>query len=191
MLEKLNGTFASGDQIQVPYIMPNGVNVDFDVYQYLTEDNDGMPDGWYDGGWGYVGDTVGLPQGSAVWYYSVNGSGNVTVSGEVSKLPFSKTFSDLYTMEASGFPISFNPNDAKFSWSMSSGDQIQVPFTMENGVNVNYDVYQYLTEDDDGMPNGWYDGGWGEISHIADVGQGFWVYAPNGGSVTEISPIAE
>ena len=192
MLEKLSGTFSSGDEIQVPFMMGNGINVNFVAYQYLTEDDDGMPDGWYDGDWSYVGDAVELPQGSAVWYYSASGSGNVSVSGEVSSSPFNKIFSDLYTMTAAGFPVTFNPNDTKFSWNMSSGDEIQVPFIMENGINVNFVAYQYLTEDDDGMPDGWYDGNWDPVeSNIAVVGQGFWVYAPNGGSVTEVSPIAE
>ena len=190
-LDRLTGAFSSGDEIQVPFVMANGTSTDFVTYQYLTLDNDGMDDGWYDLGWDYVGDMVELPQGSAVWYYSVSGSGDITVSGEVSKLPFAKTFSDRYTMAASGFPTEFDPNAAKFSWNMSSGDEIQVPFTMANGSSTDFVTYQYLTMDNDGMDDGWYDLGWGEISSIADVGQGFWVYAPAGGSVTEISPIAE
>ena len=188
MLEKLTGTFSSGDEIQIPYTTENGF--DFVSYQYLTMDNDGMDNGWYDLGWDYVGDTVQLPQGSAVWYYSASGSGNVSVSGEVSKLPFSQTFSDPYTMVASGFPVAFNPNDAQFSWSMSSGDEIQVPYTTENGFD--FVSYQYLTMDNDGMDDGWYDLGWGLLEgNIVSVGQGFWVYSQNGGSVTEVSPIAE
>ena len=190
MLEKLEGMFSSGDEIQVPYIMPNGVSVNYVTYQYLTMDEDLMDDGWYDGNLDPVGDMVELLQGSAVWYYSASGSGNVSVSGEVSKLPFTQTFSDLYTMATSGFPVAFNPNDAKFSWSMSSGDEIQVPYIMPNGVSVNYVTYQYLTMDEDLMDDGWYDGNLDPVlNSIADAGQGFWVYAPNGGSVTEASPI--
>ena len=188
MLDKLTGTFSSGDEIQIPYTTMNGF--DFVTYQYLTMDDDGMDDGWYDGDWSPVGDTVQLPQGNAVWYYSASGSGDVLVSGEVSKLPFTKTFSDPYTMTASGFPIAFNPNATKFSWGMSSGDEIQVPYTTANGFD--FVTYQYLTMDNDGMDDGWYDGDWNLLaSNIADVGQGFWVYAPNGGLMTELSPVAE
>ena len=191
-LDTLNGTFSSGDQIQIPYTLVDGIQYDFITYQYLTLDDDGMDDGWYDGDWSPVGDTVELPQGSAVWYYSASGSGDVTVSGEVSKLPFAKTFTDPYTMEAVGFPVAFDPNDPKFTWSMSSGDQIQVPYTLVDGIQYDFVTYQYLTLDNDGMDDGWYDGDWNLLEgNIADVGQGFWIYAPNGGSVTEISPVAE
>ena len=191
-LDKLVGAFTSGDQIQLPITMPDGVQYDFVIYQYLTLDDDGMPDGWYDGSWGYIGDDVELPQGDGAWYYSATGLKDVTVAGEVSKALFSKTFVGAYTMTATGFPVEFNPNDSKFMWSMSSGDQIQVPFTMAGGIQYDFDIYQYLTLDDDGMPDGWYDGSWGLIdTAIAGIGQGFWVYSQNGGSMLETSPIAD
>ena len=187
-LDKLIGAFASGDEIQFPFT--SGAKVDFVSYYYLTETDDGMPDGWYDGGWMYAGDVVDLPQGDAVWYYSASGLKDVTVAGEVSKKLFNKTFVDPYTMTSSGFPCVFNPNDSKFTWGASSGDEIQIPFTA--GAKVDFVSYYYLTETDDGMPNGWYDGGWDAINTtIAVAGQGFWVYSQNGGSMAETSPIAD
>ena len=193
-LDKLEGAFTSGDQIQVPFTMSDGFTPDFVTYQYLTEADDLVDaDGWYDGGWSYIGDTVELSQGEGVWYYSASGIKGVTVAGEVSKNVFSKTFVEPFTMTSSGFPVKFNPNAANFTWSMSSGDQIQIPFTMSDGFTPDFITYQYLTESEDLVDvDGWYDGGWALVDNvIADVGQGFWVYSQNGGSVTSTSPIAE
>ena len=191
-LEKLVGEFSSGDQVQIPFTMSDGFLYDFVTYQYLTLNDDGMDDGWYDDTWTYIGDTVVLPQGNGIWFYSADGLKDVTLAGEVSKTVFVKTFTDPYTMTSPGFPCAFNPNDTRFSWSVSSGDQIQVPFTMSDGFLYDFVTYQYLTLNDDGMDDGWYDDTWTIIdTAIAGVGQGFWVYSLNGGSMTETSPIVE
>ena len=73
-----------------------------------------------------------------------------------------------------------------------SYDEIQVSY-MEDGL-INFNAYQYLTEEDGVEKNGWYDGSWEFVeAPIAAAGQGFWLILSDCANVTltEKSPISE
>ena len=193
-LDKLQGTFESGDQIQVIYSEEDHFTLNAVSYYYLTMDADLVDqDGWYDGSTVYVGNTLTLAQNQAVYYYAASLTAkSLTTSGEVSKTSVTTTFVDAYTTWASAFPVAFNPNDSRFAWTMNSGDQIQVIYSEEDAFTLNAVSYYYLTMAVDLVDvDGWYDGTTVLVSApITTAGQGVYVFAPAGGSVVETSPIA-
>jgi|GEM_PF-6197797 len=193
-LDKLQGAFESGDQIQVIYSEIDGITLNSFAYFYLTVDADLVEqDGWYDGASVYVGNTVKIAPNQGVYFYASSlAAKSVTTSGEVSKSSVTTTFVDTYTAWSSAFPVGLNPNDSRFTWTMSSADQIQVVFSQIDGITLDSVACFYLTVDADLVDvDGWYDGANVLISApISTAGQGVYVFAPAGGQVVETSPIA-
>ena len=191
-LSDIKGDFVSYDEIQVAYVEDGLIN--FNTYQYLTEEDGVDAAGWYDGSWESAATYV-ISRGSAVWFVSSSGSAkNVTVAGEVTKgATTHPAFDESSNMICSAYPVAFNPNASTVTWTgLRSYDEIQVSY-MEDGV-INFNTYQYLTEDDGVEKNGWYNGSWELVeSPIASVGEGFWLIVSNYANVTltEKSPIAE
>lgn len=191
-LSELIGDFVSYDEIQVSYMEEGLIN--FNAYQYLTEEDGVEKNGWYDGSWESAADYT-IPRGSAVWFISASGEAkDVTTAGEVSKgETVHPAFTEASNMICSPYPIAFNPNAPTVSWTgLTSYDEIQVSY-MEEGL-INFNAYQYLTEEDGVEKNGWYDGSWEFVeAPIAAAGQGFWLILSDCTNVTltEKSPISE
>ena len=191
-LGAIQGDFESMDEIQVAYMTEDGF-IEFDVYQYLTEDDGVDANGWYDGSWESAGD-VEIPRGSAVWFSS-SAAKDLTSAGEVAKeATVHPAFTESTVMICSAYPVAFNPNAETVAWNgLSSMDEIQVAYMTEDGF-IEFNVYQWLTEDDGVDEAAWYDGSWEKIADpIAAVGQGFWLSMadPESVTMTETSPIAE
>ena len=191
-LGALVGNFEAYDGIQIAY-MQNGV-IEFTQYQYLTEDDGVAANGWYDGSWESAADVV-IPRGSAVWFVSSSGtSKDVTSAGEVpSTSMIHPAFAESSNMICSAYPVEFNPNAVSVAWSgLKSYDEIQVSYVNEGIIEFNQ--YQWLTEDDGVDEAAWYDGNWEKVTvPIAAVGQGFWLVLSNPDAVTmaETSPLAK
>ena len=191
-LSAIQGDFESMDEIQVSYLTDDGF-IEFNVYQYLTTDDGVDANGWYDGSWETAGD-VEIPRGSAVWFSSSTAK-NLTSSGEVVKSEtIHPAFTESTVMICSAYPIAFNPNADTVAWNgLSSMDEIQVAYMTEDGF-IEFNVYQWLTEDDGVAETAWYDGSWEKVvDPIAVIGQGFWLSMADCESVTmvETSPLAK
>ncbi len=191
-LSDINGEFVSYDEIQISY-MEDGL-INFNTYQFLTEEDGVEAAGWYDGSWEPAADCI-IPRGSAVWFVSSSGDAKgVTVAGEVTKGSTTHpAFEESSNMICSAYPVAFNPNATTVTWAgLQPYDEIQVSY-MEDGL-INFNTYQYLTEEDGVEKNGWYNGSWELVEEpIASVGEGFWLIVSDYANVTltEKSPIAE
>ena len=190
-LNSLQGEFVDADELQVASLNDQGIT-EFTSYYYFTEDG-GMvdADGWYNGDFESIGDTVRIPVGSAFWFIAENAKG-VTVAGQVHLGEYTHTITDKKSMVCSAFPVAFNPN-VNCTWDgFVDADEIQVAKVNEQGITEFTSCY-YFTEDG-GMvdEDGWYNGDFEKITEpIAAAGQGFWLMLedPSGHVFKETSPV--
>ena len=172
-----------GDQIQMAYTDEEGL-VHMKGYEFW----DG--DGWADPDSGdIVGDDVGFTLGQAAWFISAEPK-SITMAGGVKKANHTHTFVDPMTIITSAYPVNFCPNSENVSWGCLDGDQIQVPWCDELGLN-HMKGYEYWDGD------GWADPDSGDILEadfaVQTAGKGFWFITADPASVTfsEVSPLAE
>ena len=165
------------------------------TYKYLEEaydeDLDDFVPGWADGKENIAVDPVDA--GSGFWFFPASGDTTVTQSGQVSseKNVSISVPAGQYTMVINPFPEGFNPNKVSWNADLAYGTQIMIL-----GPTGAYVSYKYLEEaydeaTDDFIP-GWADGKENIVTDdIVGVGEGFWVLAPEGATITFTSPIAE
>ena len=194
LLKDIAGNFGIWDEIQFSYMDEHGL-VQFNTYFYLNEDEGGECEGWHDGDYVYIGDSVSIPAGAAVWVISQNNDAlSITSSGEVRKSAFvHSNFKETYNLVSSAFPVAFNPNANTVTWSgLNIWDELQVAFVDEDGL-IQFTQYFFLDENEGGeADNKWHDGDYCLVTEpIAAVGQGFWLITadPENVSFTEKSPI--
>lgn len=190
-IKDIQGDFEEEDELQFAYTDEGGL-IQFNIYTYFTADG-GMvdEDGWYNGDFEAVGDEL-LPIGGAMWFFTSSGDAKAaTMSGQITKDPIVRTFSEANNMICGSFPVAFNPNGKNVSWSgLSEEDEIQVAYTDSDGL-IQFTVYTYFTADG-GMvdEDGWYDGDFSKVeSAIVEVGQGFWLFPQSTVTLTETSPL--
>ena len=181
------GNIAYGTEIM--FLDPSGAYI---TYKYLEEaydeDNDTFVEGWGDGDEYLVSNP--LANGSGFWFCP-HADGDVTQAGQVSA-EGTVTISipaGAYTMVCNPFPTGFNPNSATWGDNLAYGTMI-----MTLDASGAYVTYKYLEEaydeDADTFAPGWGDGDEYLIkTDIADVGEGFWVYAPSATTLTISSPL--
>lgn len=172
-----------GDQIQM-------ANTDEDGLVYMTDYEYWDGDGWVDlASSEPVGDTIGFKIGQAAWFLSSEPK-SITVSGQVKKENHIHTFTDSMTIITSAFPVNFCPNGENVSWGCLDSDQIQVPWTDNDGL-VHMTDYEYWDGD------GWVDLSTSEALDpefpIVKAGKGFWFITsdPTSSSFAEVSPLVE
>ena len=185
------GEIAYGTQIM--FLDP--VTGAYITYKYLAEaydaDLDDFVPGWADGKENLVVDPVDA--GSGFWFFPANGDTTVTQAGQVaSDNSISVSVpAGQYTMVINPFPEGFNPNKVTWNADLAYGTQI-----MTLGPTGAYVSYKYLAEAYDASVDafvpGWGDGKENLVADdIVGVGEGFWVLAPAGATITFASPIAE
>ena len=135
-------------------------------YYYLTEDNTGMPDGWYKDMFGIeAADDVVLDQGTALYVTSANNDIVLTVAGQVAKGNVVVPFSQGAGMVGNCTPVDVDLANIGVTGADGTGD-VCAQTIGSDGVWAG--EYYYLTEDNTGMPDGWYKDMFG-IEAVDDV----------------------
>ena len=123
-------------------------------YYYLTEDNTGMPDGWYKDMVGdEAADDVILPQGTALYITSEYNDLTLTVAGQVASGDVIVPFAQGSGQIGNCTPVNVALADVGVTGAEGVGDVVAQAISAEG---VWDGQYYYLTEDNTGMPDGWY-----------------------------------
>ncbi len=148
---KVTGSLGTGD-VCAQAISSEGV---WDgEYYYLTEDNTGMPDGWYkDMFGGESADDVILAQGTALYVTSADNDVVLIVSGEVPKGTVTVPFAQGAGQIGNCTPVAVDLADVGVTGSEGTGDVCAQTISAAGEWDGEY---YYLTEDNTGMPDGWY-----------------------------------
>ena len=159
-------------------------------YYYLTEDNTGMPDGWYkDMFGGESADDIILSQGTALFISSANNDLVLTVAGQVAIGDVLVPFSQGAGMVGNCLPVDVDLANIGVTGADGTGD-VCAQTIGSDGVWAG--EYYYLTEDNTGMPDGWYKDMFG-IEAVDDVtlapGESLFVTSANN-DVTFVFPAA-
>ena len=193
LLNSISGKFADYDELQVASIKSGKLK--YTSYYFYTADGGIVDtDGWYNGDFEPIGDSIQIPVGSAFWFISENNKAkDATISGQVHNGSFTHTITDKKMMICSAFPVAFNPN-VNCNWvGFEDYDEIQVSSINKNTGKLKYESSYYYTQDGGIVDeDGWYDGDFALIEEpITVAGQGFWLVlgGTSGRSFVEQSPV--
>ena len=151
-------------------------------YQWWTEADMGMPDGWYEPNSGELATDI-LVSGKAAMIYSPVAGVTMLVSGSVSSSNVSNPCAIGYTMSGNNTPVNRSVGELKVTLedgSAAPGDGSITLQTMSEDGSSWVGEYQWWTEADMGMPDGWYEPNSGELaSETLTPGLSTMVYSPS------------
>ena len=124
-------------------------------YQYWTEDNSGVETGWYDSEMNKADVTISPAIGVMVQIDSDDVQ--LTTAGTVSSSDIEVSLPVGYTMLGNGTPVNVNVQDiVPFGDGLGGWGDVAIQFMNADGSWGGF--YQYWTEDNSGVEDGWYDG---------------------------------
>ena len=136
-------------------------------YSYLTMDGFGVEDGWYDGNYELVTETIDPGKGFLFWN---NSQATLNFSGEVTPGQRNLDISAGYSIMGNAQPVAIDIQDMKIINSAGDlSDYIQT-FTAAGALNPEY---SYLTMDGFGVEDGWYDSNYELVSETVQPGAAF------------------
>ena len=151
-------------------------------YQWWTEDDMGMPDGWYEPNSGELA-TEQLISGKAAMIYCPSDGIKMQVAGQVASSAVENPCGVGYTMTGNNTPVNVSVGDLTVTLSdgtTAPGDGSITLQTMSDDGSVWVGEYQWWTEDDMGMPDGWYEPNSGELAtETLTPGLATMVYSPS------------
>ena len=151
-------------------------------YQWWTEADMGMPDGWYEPNSGELATDI-LVSGKAAMIYSPVAGVTMLVSGSVATSSVSNPCAVGYTMSGNNTPVNCSVGELKVTLddgTAAPGDGSITLQTMSEDGSSWVGEYQWWTEADMGMPDGWYEPNSGELaSETLTPGLSTMVYSPS------------
>ena len=151
-------------------------------YQWWTEADMGFSDGWYEPNSGELAKDV-LVSGKAAMIYSPVAGTTMLVSGTVSSSKILNPCTVGYTMSGNNTPVSRSVGELHVvlaDGSDAPGDGSITLQTMSEDGNSWVGEYQWWTEADMGLPDGWYEPNSGKLAdEPLTPGLSTMVYSPS------------
>lgn len=137
------------------------------AYQWLTEENSGMPDGWYDENWAPVENTIVPGLG---FLMNVGADVEAQFAGQVKVGNLQVTIPAGFTVVGNSLPVDISIQDMKLTTCLGDGTETIQVIELDGSCNT---AYQWLTEENSGMPDGWYDENWSAVTLEVKAGTAF------------------